>query len=180
MFLKKFSNFQDILPILFYKQVNKEIIFVILAKNLIISLNILKNHLNYQYKMLSCISGVDLLDKKYRFSVCYEILSLVYNSRLRVKTFLSETSTIESSISVYINANWWEREIWDLFGIYFDKHNDLRRILTDYGFEGHPMLKDFPLFGYVELRYNENKKQIISEPVQLSQEFRFFTFETPW
>ena len=180
MFFKKFNNFQNILPVIFYRQLNKETIYVVLSKNIIFSLNVLKNHVNYQYKMLSCLSGVDLLDKKYRFTVCYDVLSIVYNSRLRIKTFLNETATISSSTSVYINANWWEREIWDLFGIYFDKHNDLRRILTDYGFEGHPMRKDFPLYGYIELRYNENKKRIISEQVQLSQEFRFFTFETPW
>lgn len=176
----RFNNLQNILPIIFYKQLNKEIICVVLSKNVIFSLNILKNHVNYQYKMLSCLSGVDLLDKKYRFTVCYDVLSISYNCRLRIKTFLNEIATIFSSTSVYINANWWEREIWDLFGIYFEKHSDLRRILTDYGFEGHPMRKDFPLYGYIELRYNENKKQIISEQVQLSQEFRFFTFETPW
>lgn len=180
MSLQKLNNFKYILPILFYRSLNNEMIYVVLSKNVIFSLNVLKTHVNYQYKMLSCLSGVDLLDKKYRFVVCYDLLSIVYNNRVRVKTFLNETATTFSSTSVYINANWWEREIWDLFGIFFDKHKDLRRILTDYGFEGHPMRKDFPLYGYIEFRYNENKKRIISEQVQLSQEFRFFTFETPW
>ena len=180
MFLKNFTNFNSILPIIFYKELNKEIMLVVLIKNLIVSLNILKYHVNYQFKILSCISGVDLLHNSYRFCVSYDLLSLVYNSRIRIKTFINETAILTSSISVYINANWWEREIWDLFGIYFEKHNDLRRLLTDYGFEGHPMRKDFPLFGYIELRYNETKKRIVSEQIQLAQEFRFFTFETPW
>ena len=177
MFLK---NFKSILPISFFRQLNNEIILVVLFKNVIFSLNILKYHINYQYKMLSCISGVDLLHNKYRFCVCYDLLSLVCNSRLRIKTFFNETISLMSVTSIYINANWWEREIWDLFGIYFENHNDLRRLLTDYGFEGHPMRRDFPLFGYIELKYSDSKKRIVSEQVQLAQEFRFFTFETPW
>lgn len=180
MLLNKFINFQNILPLIFYKQFKKEVFFVVLFKYVTHSLNILKKHTSYQYKVLSCISGIDLLNKNYRFCVCYDLLSLIYNSRIRVKTFINEINTITSSSSVYVNANWWEREIWDLFGIYFDKHKDLRRILTDYGFEGHPLRKDFPLFGYVELRYSENKKQIICEHAQLTQEFRLFSFETPW
>jgi NADH:ubiquinone oxidoreductase subunit C len=107
-------------------------------------------------------------------------LSLCFNNRIRVKIFINEITSVLSSTSVFINANWWEREVWDLFGIFFENHMDLRRILTDYGFEGHPMRKDFPLFGYVELRYNENKKRIVSDKVQLSQEFRIFSFDTPW
>jgi len=99
---------------------------------------------------------------------------------LRVKVFVNEITSVPSIVPIYINANWWEREIWDLYGIYFDKHPDLRRILTDYGFEGHPMRKDFPLPGFVELRYHESKKRIVAEVLELSQEFRFFTFETPW
>jgi NADH-quinone oxidoreductase subunit C len=130
--------------------------------------------------MLSCISGVDFLDKTYRFCVVYDLLSLTYNSRLRVKVFVNEITSVPSSVNVFINANWWEREIWDLYGIYFDKHPDLRRILTDYGFEGHPMRKDFPLSGYVEVRYSESKKRIVVEPLELTQEFRSFSFQTPW
>jgi NADH-quinone oxidoreductase subunit C len=130
--------------------------------------------------MLTCISGVDFLDKTYRFCVVYDLLSLTYNSRLRVKVFVNEITSVPSSVNVFINANWWEREIWDLYGIYFDKHPDLRRILTDYGFEGHPMRKDFPLSGYVEVRYSESKKRVVVEPLELTQEFRSFTFQTPW
>jgi len=94
--------------------------------------------------------------------------------------FVNEITSVDSLVDLYINSNWWEREIWDLYGIYFNNHPDLRRILTDYGFEGYPMRKDFPLSGHVELKYDHNKKRIVVEPLQLSQEFRSFTFEIPW
>jgi NADH dehydrogenase (ubiquinone) Fe-S protein 3 len=94
---------------------------------------------------------VDLLGKSYRFAVVYELLSLVFNSRIRVKLFIDEITSVFSASFLYMNANWWEREIWDLYGIYFENHPDLRRILTDYGFEGHPMRKDFPLSGHLEV-----------------------------
>jgi NADH dehydrogenase (ubiquinone) Fe-S protein 3 len=149
-------------------------------KDLLFSLYCLKTHINYQYKLLSCITGVDLIDCKYRFGVVYDILSLTYSSRLRVKVFVNEITSVDSVIDIYVNSDWWEREIWDMYGIYFNNHPDLRRILTDYGFEGYPMRKDFPLSGYVELKYDESKKRIVLEPLELSQEFRSFTFEMPW
>jgi NADH dehydrogenase (ubiquinone) Fe-S protein 3 len=149
-------------------------------KDLLITLRILKNHFGYQYNLLSCISGVDLLLHNYRFSVVYDLLSLTLNSRIRVKIFINEVTPVASSVSVFANADWWEREVWDLFGIYFEGRSDLRRILTDYGFEGHPMRKDFPISGLVELRYDENKKRIVTEPVNFAQEFRSFNFELPW
>ena len=93
---------------------------------------------------------------------------------------MNEITSVPSVVDIFINANWWEREVWDMYGIYFDNHPDLRRILTDYGFEGHPMRKDFPLSGYVEFRYDENKKRVIGEPIELTQEFRTFNFEMPW
>jgi len=178
--LKNFEEIKDLLPILTYQEFKDENILVVSNNNLLFSLQFLKNHIGYQYKLLSCISGVDLLGKDYRFSVVYDLLSLTYNTRIRVKVFINEITFVSSIVNIFINANWWEREIWDLYGIYFDKHPDLRRILTDYGFEGHPMRKDFPLYGYVELRYDESKKRIILEPLELTQEFRSFTFETPW
>jgi NADH:ubiquinone oxidoreductase subunit C len=110
----------------------------------------------------------------------YDLLSITYNARIRIKVFINETTSVDSIVEIFQNANWWEREIWDLYGIYFNKHPDLRRILTDYGFEGYPMRKDFPLSGYVELRYNQNKKRIVVEPLELTQDFRYFNFETPW
>jgi NADH:ubiquinone oxidoreductase subunit C len=94
--------------------------------------------------------------------------------------FVNEITSVPSIVNIFINADWWEREVWDMYGIYFDNHPDLRRILTDYGFESHPMRKDFPLSGYVEFRYDENKKRVIGEPIELTQEFRTFNFEMPW
>ena len=120
------------------------------------------------------------MNEKYRFCVVYDILSLRYNSRLRIKIYVNEITSIDSCISVYVNSDWWEREIWDFYGIYFNNHPDLRRILTDYGFEGYPMRKDFPLSGYVEVKYDQMKKRIVLESLQLSQEFRSFVFEMPW
>jgi NADH/F420H2 dehydrogenase subunit C len=174
------SEFVNIIPLISCRVVNNEIIFVTLKTNIILTLKTLKNHLNFRYKQLSCISGVDLYNYKYRFCVSYELLSLFFNSRLRVKVFLDESDSIFSSTSVFINADWWEREIWDLFGIFFENHKDLRRILTDYGFEGHPLRKDFPLSGYTEIFYDDIKKRIMSDRVQLTQDFRNFTFETSW
>lgn len=180
LFQKEFNNFRKIVPIITYQILNNEVIIIILSCHLILGLKVLKNHINYQYKLLTSISGIDLIDKTYRFCVVYDLLSFIRNSRLRVKIFINEIASIFSITSIYINANWWEREVWDLFGIYFEKHPDLRRILTDYGFEGHPMRKDFPLYGYVEVRYDESKKRVVVEPLELTQEFRSFIFETPW
>ncbi|KAM9080962.1 NADH dehydrogenase [ubiquinone] iron-sulfur protein 3, mitochondrial isoform 2-T2 [Megaptera novaeangliae] len=112
--------------------------------------------------------------------IVYNLLSLRFNSRIRVKTYTDELTPIESSVSVYKAANWYEREIWDMFGVFFANHPDLRRILTDYGFEGHPFRKDFPLSGYVELRCDDEVKRVVAEPVELAQEFRKFDLNSPW
>lgn len=159
---------------------NSEFSVVVSSQNLNFLLTVFKKHFYYQYSLLSCISGVDLLKTNHRFFVAYDLLSLVFNTRIRVKVFLDEYDSIPSVCSIFVNANWWEREVWDLFGIFFTNHPDLRRILTDYGFEGYPLRKDFPLCGFRELRYDNNKKSILSEPVSLSQEFRAFYYETPW
>jgi len=174
------KNFKSLLPFLIYSEFKDEKVLVVSVTHLLVLMTILKKHINYQYKLLSCISGVDFLNVYYRFCVSYELLSLVYNTRVRVKIFIDEISCVSSIFSLYMNSNWWEREIWDMFGIYFDQHPDLRRILTDYGFEGYPMRKDFPLYGFIELRYDEGKKKVVVEPVELTQEFRSFSFETPW
>jgi NADH/F420H2 dehydrogenase subunit C len=129
---------------------------------------------------LSCISGVDFIHSHYRFGIVYDLLSLVNNSRLRVKVLVNEITSVDSIVPIFTNANWWEREVWDLYGIYFNNHPDLRRILTDYGFEGFPMRKDFPLSGFVEVRYDQTKKRVVLEPLEFSQEFRTFVYETPW
>jgi hypothetical protein len=130
--------------------------------------------------LLSCISGVDFIHSQYRFGVVYDLLSITYNSRIRVKIFVNEITSVDSIVKIFTNANWWEREVWDLYGVYFNEHPDLRRILTDYGFEGYPMRKDFPLSGYVELRYDQSKKRIVLEPIELTQEFRSFSYDIPW
>ena len=177
---KQLEEIKNFLPLLSYQCLNNEVIFVVSVDKLFFSLKFLKQHIGFYYQLLTCISGVDFIGKNYRFSVVYDLLSLTYNSRLRVKVLVNEITFVPSCVSIFINANWWEREVWDLYGIYFENHPDLRRILTDYGFEGHPMRRDFPLSGYVELRYSESKKRVIVEPVELTQEFRSFTFETPW
>jgi NADH dehydrogenase (ubiquinone) Fe-S protein 3 len=183
--VKKFSqNFCSIIPAVFTQNLNNELTYIVHKKNLLFTLSCLKSHIKFQYKILSCISGVDFLEttlnKFYRFSIVYDLLSLVYNTRVRVKIFLNELSLISSSTKVFINANWWEREVWDMYGIWFENHPDLRRILTDYGFDGFPLRKDFPLVGYFEVAYDLKKKRIISKPCEFSQEFRNFTFENSW
>ncbi len=173
-------SIQNTIPVITSQVIKNELCITVSNKNIVFALTVLKNHINYQYNLLSCISGVDLLHTTHRFSVVYDLLSLRYNSRLRVKIFLNETTSVASSISVYVNANWWEREVWDMFGIYFQNHPDLRRILTDYGFEGYPLRKDFPLSGYVEVRYDSVKKRVSLDCLELTQEFRSFQYDTPW
>jgi NADH/F420H2 dehydrogenase subunit C len=173
-------NLSSIVPIISILNVKKETILTVSEKNLLLSLKILKNHFGFRYDLLTCISGVDLFNQSFRFCVVYELLSISFNSRLRVKIFVNEVTSICSIISIFINADWWEREIFDLYGINFNNHPDLRRILTDYGFEGHPMRKDFSISGYVEVRYDTIKKQIVVEPLELTQEFRYFQFDNNW
>lgn len=132
------------------------------------------------FTQLVDICGVDYPDRAERFDVVYNLLSLRLNHRIRVKATTDEDNPVPSATGVYSAAGWFEREAWDLYGIYFSDHPDLRRILTDYGFEGHPMRKDFPLTGYVEVRYDEDQKRVIYEPVRLKQEFRSFDFLSPW
>jgi NADH dehydrogenase (ubiquinone) Fe-S protein 3 len=177
---KNLALIKNIIPSLVNLFICKEQVIVCRKEYLNFSLVCLKTHVNFQYKMLSCMTGLDFLGFHYRFCVTYDLLSLNFNNRLRVKIFTNEISPVESVVSVYPSANWWEREVWDLFGVFFCKHPDLRRILTDYGFEGFPLRKDFPLSGYVETRYDKSKRRIVLEPIELTQEFRTFTFENPW
>jgi NADH-quinone oxidoreductase subunit C len=132
------------------------------------------------FKQLVDLCGVDYPDRAERFEVVYNLLSIKHNHRVRVKVAADETEPVPSVTSVFSSANWYERETWDLFGVYFSDHPDLRRLLTDYGFEGHPLRKDFPLTGYVEMRYDEDQKRVVYEPVKLKQEFRSFDFLSPW
>ena len=141
----------------------------------------LKYNINSQFKLLMDICGIDNMQKyNNRFEISYNILSVKYWSRMHVKIHVDEFRPVNSVMKIFKSANWYEREIWDMFGIFFKNHKDLRRILTDYGFEGFPLRKDFPQTGYVELRYNNDYKHLIYEPVELSQDFRSFDFLSPW
>ncbi len=131
-------------------------------------------------KQLMDITAVDYPERAERFDVVYQMLSLTQNQRIRVKTQIEEGAQIASATDLFSSAGWLEREVWDMYGIFFSNHPDLRRILTDYGFQGHPMRKDFPLTGYVELRYDEELKRVVYEPVSLTQDFRRFDFLSPW
>ena len=174
------KNLSKILPLTNFQIVNNELLINLDPKNVKTSLFVLKNHSLFQCKVLTAISGVDYPLRSKRFEVVYELLSVRYNTRIRLKTDVNEMESIESVSQVYSGANWWEREIWDLFGIYFLNHPDLRRILTDYGFEGYPLRKDFPLSGYQEVRYDEKYKRVVYESIELAQEFRTFDFVSPW
>ncbi len=143
-------------------------------------LTFLRDDVSCQFKQLVDVCGVDYPDREQRFEVVYNLLSLTHNNRIRVKLATDEQSPVPSVTGVFSTANWFEREAWDLYGIYFADHPDLRRILTDYGFEGHPLRKDFPLTGYVEVRYDDEQKRVVYEPVKLTQEFRSFDFLSPW
>ncbi|MBN9541225.1 MAG: NADH-quinone oxidoreductase subunit C [Alphaproteobacteria bacterium] len=132
------------------------------------------------FKQLIDICGVDWPEREKRFDVVYNLLSLKLNRRIRIKVATDETTPVPSVASVYSSAGWFERETYDLYGVWFGDHPDLRRILTDYGFEGHPLRKDFPLTGFVELRWDDVQKRVIYEPVKLAQEFRRFDFLSPW
>ncbi len=133
-----------------------------------------------QFEVLLDICGVDYPERSERFDVVYHLLSPRLNQRLRVKIKTDETTPVASVNDVFPAANWYEREAYDMYGIRFTGHPDLRRILTDYGFQGYPLRKDFPLTGYVEVRYDDEKKRVVYEPVKLTQEFRDFDFESPW
>ena len=134
----------------------------------------LKYHTAAEYTMVADITAVDYPTRSQRFEVVYNLLSVRHNSRIRVKTYADEATPVPSITSLYDGANWYEREVYDLFGVFFVGHPDLRRIMTDYGFDGHPLRKDFPLTGYTEIRYDEEKKRIVVEPLELTQAFRNF------
>ena len=140
----------------------------------------IKNDEACEFRQITDIAGVDFPERIKRFDVIYHFLSFKHNIRLRIKITISEDETISSITSIFPAANWFEREAFDMYGIQFKDHPDLRRILTDYGFEGYPLRKDFPLSGNVEIRYDEIDKKIIHEPVNLQQDFRRFDIQSPW
>ena len=140
----------------------------------------LKTNSDTKFRQLIDITVVDYLERNQRFDVVYLFLSHEFNQRLVLKYSISENEVIPSLTTIYPSANWMEREVFDMYGVSFKDHPDLRRILTDYGFEGHPLRKDFPLTGHTEVRYSEDEKKVISEPVKLEQNFRNFDYESPW
>jgi NADH dehydrogenase (ubiquinone) Fe-S protein 3 len=157
-----------------------ELEVMIVPDGIVPVLQFLKDHHSCQFTNLVDIAGVDIPAREYRFEIVYNLLSIRYNSRIRVKTYTDELMPVDSCNDVFKAANWYEREIWDMYGVYFANHPDLRRILTDYGFEGHPFRKDFPLTGYVEVRYDDEVKRVVVEPLELAQEFRKFDLQSPW
>jgi len=159
---------------------NGELIGYAKPEDILAILAFLRDDSQCLFKILTDICGVDYPEREDRFEVNYNLISLKYNRRLRIKVYVDETTPIPSACSLYNSANWYEREVWDMYGVRFDGHPDLRRILTDYGFDGHPQRKDFPLTGYVEMRYDPDKKRVVYEPVKLDQEFRNFDFLSPW
>jgi NADH-quinone oxidoreductase subunit C len=143
-------------------------------------LTFLRDDAECLFKQLTDIAGVDYPERSRRFDVVYHLLSFQHNARIRVKIETDEDTPVPSVNDIFPSANWFEREAWDLYGIYFAGHPDLRRLLTDYGFSGHPLRKDFPLTGFVEVRYSEEQKRVVYEPVKLTQDFRSFDFMSPW
>jgi NADH/F420H2 dehydrogenase subunit C len=180
MLLLTCENILKLLPILRFELYKDEIVFLIQTHLTEKVMLILKNHFKFQFKILTCISGVDYPKNLYRFQIVYELLSVKYNSRIRIKVLTDELTPINSIEKVFISASWWECEIWDMFGIFFLEHSNLTRLLTDYGFQGYPLRKDFPLTGFTESRYNIIKNRVVYENVELAQEYRTFDFISPW
>lgn len=165
-FVQQFSVYKD------------ELVICIAPEGVEPVLTFLRDHSQALYKSVVDIAGVDYPTRSKRFEVVYNLLSYKHGSRIRVKTYADEVTPVPTSVTVYRGADWYEREVWDMYGVFFKGHPDLRRLLTDYGFEGHPLRKDFPLSGYIEVRYDEEKKRVINEPVQLAQAFRNFAVRT--
>jgi NADH-quinone oxidoreductase subunit C len=149
-------------------------------ENIISTILFLKTNDKCRFKQLIDITAVDYPEKEKRFKIVYLLLSIEKNLRIIINTYISEKSEVPSVTKIFPSANWMEREVFDMYGISFKDHPDLRRILTDYGFEGHPLRKDFPLTGHTEVRYSESKKKVVYEKVKLDQEYRNFDFESPW
>lgn len=157
-----------------------ELIVTVQRDQIVPVLTKLRDDPGCMFQQVMDITAADYPDRPERFEVVYNLLSIKHNQRVRVKLSTDEDTPVPSSVPVYSAANWMEREVWDMYGVFFSDHPDLRRILSDYGFEGHPLRKDFPLTGYVECRYDEDQKRVVYEPVRLTQDFRTFDFLSPW
>ncbi|MES2729672.1 MAG: NADH-quinone oxidoreductase subunit C [Pseudomonadota bacterium] len=162
------------------EQVQDGLVLWVDAADIVNVLRLLRDDKKTQCQQLIDVTAMDTPADIDRFTVIYNLLSLTKNHRLRVKLRTDEATPVPSVVSVFAAANWLEREVWDMFGIFFADHPDHRRILTDYGFDGHPLRKDFPLTGYVELRYDPAQQRVVYEPVQLTQDFRAFDYLSPW
>ncbi len=158
----------------------KQLFIDVDVDNIISTILFLKTNEKCRFKQLIDITAVDYPEKEKRFKIVYLLLSHVNNLRIVINTYISENTLVPSITKIFPSANWMEREVFDMYGISFNDHPDLRRILTDYGFEGYPLRKDFPLTGHTEVRYSEDKKKVISEKVKLDQEYRNFDSESPW
>jgi NADH-quinone oxidoreductase subunit C len=163
-----------------FSVVHGELALITTASHIVDLLTFLRDDENCLFTQLTDITAVDYPNRLERFEVVYNLLSMKMNRRIRIKLVVEEGLGVASACEVYPAANWFEREVWDMYGIFFMYHPDLRRILTDYGFEGHPQRKDFPLTGYVELRYDEDQKRVVYEKVKLNQAYRSFDFLSPW
>ena len=157
-----------------------ELSIVTTRGNLLALMKLLRDDSNCLFKAMIDVTAADFPEKPERFEIVYNLLSISHNQRVRVKTSTDENTPVPSVVPLFSAAGWFEREVWDMFGVFFTDHPDLRRMLTDYGFEGHPLRKDFPLTGYVEVRYDEEQKRVVYEPVTLTQDFRHFDFMSPW
>ena len=161
--------------------INNNELDILVQKNAIKPIvKFLRDDSNSLFTQLIDIFAVDYPEKQKRFQIIYRLLSMTHNQRLLIRVDLSDGESIESISEIFSNSNWLEREVWDMYGVLFSDHPDLRRILTDYGFEGHPQRKDFPLTGYLELRYDETEKRVVYDKVKLDQQFRNFDFLSPW
>ena len=162
-------------------EINFEQLFIdVNVEDLISTILFLKTNVKCKFKQLIDITAVDYPDREKRFKIIYLLLSHENNMRITISVYIDENVPVPSITKIFPSANWMEREVFDMYGISFKDHPDLRRILTDYGFKGYPLRKDFPLTGHTEVRYSEEKKKVISEPVKLDQEYRDFDFESPW
>ena len=157
-----------------------ELVLHVALADLVIVLKAVRDDTELAVTQLSDLTAVDFPERPERFDVVYQMLSVNNNMRLRIITRADEGDIVPSVIGLFRSADWAEREVWDMFGIYFSGHPDMRRLLTDYGFEGHPLRKDFPLTGYVEVRYSDTEGRVVYEPVHLNQEYRDFDFLSPW
>jgi len=162
------------------KILHDQLYLSIKSENLLDVILLLKTNKDTKFKQLIDITAVDYPENKKRFKIVYLLLSHEFNQRILVNYFINENEKISSLVNIFPSANWMEREIFDMYGIKFNDHPDLRRILTDYGFEGFPLRKDFPLTGHNEVRYSEEEKKVIYEPVKLEQNYRNFDYESPW